>query len=232
MPVTGGKVGTTYKARQFLTAPDGNPDRAHFWWRVVFPRADALSLLAPGARARAGEHDPWQTFERHAAEVPASEPLARAQYVDVKTFLADGILPKVDRATMAHALEARSPFLDHRLLELGLALPARAKVRGATQKVLLRRLMQGRLPATTLGQPKRGFNGPVSAWLRGPLREIAHDLLAPAALRDTGLFEPASVARLWAAHERGWQDQGLRLWTLFVFMVWWQAVGREAPGRA
>ncbi len=228
-PVTARKVGASYKLRQFFTAPDANPDRAHFWWRVLFPRAEALGLLSPDVRAAVGTHDPWHTFAQHAAECPTADPLARAQYVDLKTFLADNILAKVDRATMAHALEARAPFLDFRLMELALALPSRAKVRGLTQKVLLRRLLRDRLPAAILAAPKRGFNAPVSAWLRGPLRELGQELLASDALRETGLFDPAPVAALWAAHERGWQDQGFRLWGLVSFMVWWQTAMRRPP---
>jgi asparagine synthase (glutamine-hydrolysing) len=191
---------------------------------VVFPPADASAVLGADLRAAVAAHDPFHTFADYAAELPDAPPLARAQYVDIKTFLADNILVKVDRATMAHALEARSPFLDYELVEFAAGLPDRAKVRGLTQKVLLRRLMRDRLPASTLRQGKRGFNAPVSAWLRGPLRGLVEELLSSRSLRDAGLFDPVPVAELWRAHARGYTDHGLRLWALVTFMLWWQAV--------
>jgi asparagine synthase (glutamine-hydrolysing) len=229
LPVTPRKVGFSYKLRQFLTVPSDDGDRAHFWWRVVFPPAGARAILFSDLRRGVQDHDPFETFAAHAVALGQRDSLSRGQYVDLKTFLSDSILVKVDRATMAHALEARSPFLDFRLIEWALSLPDRLKVHGSEQKVLLRRLMRNRLPGSTLRQPKRGFNAPVSAWLKGPLREMATELFASASLRSVGLLDPSAVASVWTAHLRGWQDQGFRLWVLFTFLVWWHNVARQRP---
>src|SRR4029078_13543778 len=115
-------------------------------------------------------------LEPHLAPAP-KDPLARALYLDLKTWLADDGLVKVDRMSMAHGLEVRCPLLYHRVLELAARLPSRLKLDGTRSKVLLRRVAERRLPPEILARPKRGFAPPVSRWLRGELHGFARTLL-------------------------------------------------------
>jgi asparagine synthase (glutamine-hydrolysing) len=158
-------------------------------------------------------------------------------------YLPDDILVKADRMSMAHSLEARVPFLDRALVELAARLPSDLKLRRFTKKYVLKRALRRHVPAEILRAKKRGFNVPVPAWLRGELSEMMQDVLAPAALRRVGLFEPAYVQRLIDEHVGMRFDHSRPLWTLLVFMIWheeWQrkraAVGRDpmpslAPAR-
>jgi asparagine synthase (glutamine-hydrolysing) len=217
------KVGLAYKVRQFLSHAHRSPEEAHYGWRVLFEDAERRALLAD----RAGGYDPFQSYREAYERVKAGDPLNRALYVDLNTWLADDILTKVDRASMAVGLEARVPFLDVDLLEFTMRLPPSLKMRGLRRKVVLRRAMAGRLPDFVLKRKKSGFNAPVSDWLRGALRGLAQDLLArPSALVDV---EHPVVTRLWRAHLGGQEDHGFRLWSLVSLLLWEREVLRAAP---
>src|SRR5207248_8858344 len=114
-----------------------------------------------------GGSDPLAGFRRACAAGPSADPLDRAMYVDVKTYLVDDIMTKVDRMSMAVSLEAREPLLDHRLLEFAATVPSALKLRGGRSKYLLRRLVERRLPASIVNRPKHGFTAPIAVWLRG-----------------------------------------------------------------
>jgi asparagine synthase (glutamine-hydrolysing) len=129
------------------------------------------------------------------------------------------MLAKVDRATMRSGLEARVPFLDRALLEWALVQPGRYKVRGATGKRLVRAALQPTLPRTAAA-PKRGFSPPVGAWLRGPLRSLVLDTLAPAAVARRGLLRPDVVERLVLAHMSGRADRSRQVFTILALELW------------
>jgi asparagine synthase (glutamine-hydrolysing) len=133
---------------------------------------------------------------------------------------------KVDRMSMAHALEVRCPLLDHRVVEFAARVPSRLKMAGARTKVLLRRVAGRLLPAEILARPKRGFAPPVSRWLREDLRDMAHDLLLGPDALGRALFEPREVRRLLADHEARRLEAGWAIWTLLMLEVW----GREVAG--
>ena len=138
------------------------------------------------------------------------------------TYLPDDLMAKVDIASMAHGLEARSPFLDHRIVEFAAGLPIAEK----TSKRLLKRRFAGRLPPEILSRPKMGFGVPLSDWFRGPLRELARDHLS----RDRGYFRLEAVRRLLDDHVAGRADHGFRLWALVVLEAW-HRVYIDASGR-
>jgi asparagine synthase (glutamine-hydrolysing) len=120
---------------------------------------------------------------------------------------------------MASSLEARSPFLDHHLMEFAARLETRHKRRGRTGKVALRRLARGWLPDEVIDRPKRGFGVPMANWLRGELRPLARELLTDATARRRGWFRPDSVDHLLGAHDRG-DDHSTRIWNLLVLEAW------------
>ena len=142
-----------------------------------------------GAGRRASTRS--SAWRARCAETAGAEPLARLQDVDIGTYLVDDLLVKTDRASMAHSLEVRVPFLDPVVAELALALPTSQKVLALAKKRLLRRAAVGLVPRAIVHGPKRGFSIPAAAWLRGELRPFARDVLSPDALRRDGFFRPA-----------------------------------------
>jgi asparagine synthase (glutamine-hydrolysing) len=140
--------------------------------------------------------------------------------VDVDTYLAGDLIPKVDIATMAYALEARSPFLDHELMQLAASIPADLKVRGSQKKWILREALRGWLPGDLLDRPKQGFSVPLSAWLRTDLRSWAHDVLLDPGTLGRGYFRPEAVQGLLDRHEAGADADDQRIWSLLMLELW------------
>jgi asparagine synthase (glutamine-hydrolysing) len=146
--------------------------------------------------------------------------LHRMMYWDSRTYLPDDILCKVDRASMACSLEARAPFLDHRLYEYVASLPDNYLIRGGQTKWLLRQVLKTRVPETLTARPKSGFGIPIGEWLRGPLRDWAEDLLDAKTLGETGVFDVQSVQHLWNEHVSRRHDWQYDLWTILMFEAW------------
>jgi asparagine synthase (glutamine-hydrolysing) len=173
--------------------------------------------------------DPLEPFRRAYARASAADPLNRILYVDLKTYLADDILVKVDRMSMAHGLEVRAPFLDHRLVELVAGLPGAAKVSAAATKPLLRALLDGAVPRAAWDRPKHGFEAPVGEWLRGaPLRDFAEDLLFSSSGLSTRLLDRRALGALWQTHVTGRADHRHELWMLVMLETWHRRHARRA----
>jgi asparagine synthase (glutamine-hydrolysing) len=165
------------------------------------------------------------TREYHAAE--ASDPLDRMLCADYATRLPEHTLMLTDRMTMAHGLEARSPYLDHELVELVASFPAEMKVKGRRLKVLLRRLARGYLPEAAVRRPKQGFMLPVAQWFRGELHPLLRRALLDSHFVRTGLFRREAVERLLDEHLKQRADHHVRLWMLLNLEVWWQLFGER-----
>jgi asparagine synthase (glutamine-hydrolysing) len=135
--------------------------------------------------------------------------------------MAEDILTKVDRASMAVSLETRAPFLDPRIGEFAASLPLEYKLKGNKGKYILKRAVEDLLPRSILTRSKKGFGIPIAAWLKGRLNPLMHDLLTPERLRDQGLFEAGPVQELISEHEKGIASHHKQLWTLLVFQLWY-----------
>jgi asparagine synthase (glutamine-hydrolysing) len=151
---------------------------------------------------------------RHSSE------LDRLLYLDLKGYLGEGVLSKVDRASMACSLEVRVPLLDRRLVDLAASFPTDLKLRRFTTKYVLKRAARDLLPREILNRRKKGFGLPLGRWFRGELEAILRDACSPEALRRFGLFRPEAVERLLDEHREGRRDHRKKLYTLLAFQVW------------
>jgi asparagine synthase (glutamine-hydrolysing) len=140
--------------------------------------------------------------------------------VDEQTYLPDDLLFKADIATMAHSLEGRAPMLDHRFVEFAASLPVHLKIRGGRTKVALRELLRGSVPQSIVDAPKRGFQPPLAAWIRGELRPMAYDVLLSPTARGRGYFVPGRIQRLLDDHCERRADHAQAIWTLLMFETW------------
>jgi asparagine synthase (glutamine-hydrolysing) len=218
LPSSSGRVSLDYRAKRFVRASALPPLERHHGWKEIFSAEQRAGLLT--ADWRGNGTDPLETWRRRFAETEGAPLLARLQDVDLGIYLADDLLVKTDRMSMAHSLEARVPYLDPVVSELALALPTSLKVRGLTKKRLLRQAAGPLIPTSIARARKRGFSIPAAAWLRGELQPLARELLAPERTRGQGYFEPSVVTRLLDDHVARRQDYSRQLWGLMSFSLW------------
>jgi asparagine synthase (glutamine-hydrolysing) len=177
-------------------------------------------LLTAEARARVAPEVSAEPLRRLIREGAPPDYVSTLQYLDVRTYLPDDILTKVDRASMLVSLEARVPLLDHVLMEFLATMPSGLKLRNGTGKAILKTLMASELPADMLRRPKMGFGVPLGAWFRRELADYARDVLLGRRTRERGLFDARVVAGLLDEHQRGGRDRSSQLWTLMAFEEW------------
>lgn len=199
----------------------GADDIEDVYGRLVSHVPDPAALV-PGAV------EPPTLLDRREDWPVLDDPIERMMYLDAMTYLPDDILTKVDRASMAVSLEARVPYLDHRVVAFAWSLPLAMKVRGGEGKWLLRRLLHRYVPSELVERPKMGFGPPIGSWLRGPLRPWAEELLDGPRLHAEGVFDVAAVRSLWAEHVSGRGDHQYELWDLLMFQQW--LASTTAPG--
>ena len=184
-----------------------------------------FQLLQPDIQRQLGDYDSLDVLREYYDKADTDDLLSRVQYVDIKTYLTDDILAKVDRASMAVSLESREPLLDYRLVEFAWTLPLSMKVRGGRGKRALRRVLYRYVPEALIERPKMGFGIPLEAWLRGRLRDWAESLLDPAAIRAQGLLDPAPIRAKWEEHLAGRANWHYHLWAVLMLQAW-LAAGR------
>jgi asparagine synthase (glutamine-hydrolysing) len=218
MPVSHRKVSFDYKAKRFVHGALLPPLEAHFSWKVIF-NEDAKRSLYNGWKEN-GLEPSLGIFERYFQSPTDADVLSRLQYVDMKVYLPDDILVKVDRMTMAHSLEARVPFLDHSLVEFAASLPSHLRLKGLCKKYLLKKAVAGIVPRSILTGRKRGFNVPLPSWLIGPLKPAVLDILSPRRIRESGFLDERRIGALIADHLQKRADHSRQIWGLLVLMLW------------
>ncbi len=177
-------------------------------------------LLTPPARAQGSSQVTPDWFRRVAAESGAPDYVSSLQYLDIRTYLPEDILTKVDRASMLVSLEARVPLLDHLLMEYVATMPSALKLRDGTGKAVLKRVMADDLPAEILHRPKMGFGVPLETWFRRELADYTRDVLLDTRAEQRGIFEPRAVAALLDEHAAGRRDRSSQIWSLLCFEEW------------
>lgn len=217
------------RARRLLASVSARPELSYARTISYFTPEERWPLYNEGMRAAVAGSDAYQAVLRRFAESDAPDLLGQTLYADLMTYLPDDLLAKVDIASMAHGLEARSPFLDHELVEFAARLPSSLKLGMSGGKRLLRKVMAARLPDRILRRRKRGFGVPIGRWLRGELRSLLSDLLlAPdAAIRE--FLQPAEVRRICEQHWSGRRDRSMQLWALMMLELWLREVVRVSP---
>ena len=190
-----------------------NPQPDAIYRRLVSQWERPEEVAAAGREPRGPMWDP--TIARDFRDL-----VPRMQFLDMITYLPDDILTKVDRATMAVVLEGRVPLLDHRVVAYSWSLPLEFKLRGGRSKWLLRQVLDRYVPRSLIDRPKMGFGVPIDAWLRGPLREWAESLLAPARLASDGFVRVEPVRRAWREHLEGSRNWQYPLWTVLMLQAW------------
>jgi asparagine synthase (glutamine-hydrolysing) len=179
--------------------------------------AQRQRLFSPAFRRELQGYQAVEVLRRHAAVAPTDDPLSLVQYLDMKTYLVGDILTKVDRASMAHALEVREPLLDHELMGWVSGLPVDLKLNGTEGKYLLKKAMEPYLPHDVLYRKKMGFSVPLAAWFRGPLAATIRGVVLGEQLASTGLFNQAYLREVVEAHQSGRRDCSVILWTVLMF---------------
>jgi asparagine synthase (glutamine-hydrolysing) len=217
---TAAKRGAANVVRRFLDGGAYPEGLEHARWLAFLTARERQALYTDGFRAALGAYDPLQQVVEQLERAPYRDRLARQLYVDLKTYLPDDILVKVDRMSMAVSLEARPPLLDHVFVERVAAIPSRLKLRGVTRKHIFKKAMAPILPAGVLARRKEGFSIPMKAWLRRELRPLMADVLSPAAVKRAGYFQWPYVERLMTEHVAGRENHAHRLWGLMVFHLW------------
>jgi asparagine synthase (glutamine-hydrolysing) len=232
LPASGRVDSTLNRARRIArTLPLGEAER-FLAYSTYLDGLERDDLYTPAMWEQVGESPAAEFVTDAWREASGESPLDRMLEVDVRTYLPGDLLVKMDVATMAHSLEARSPLLDHHLMQFAASLRPELKVSGTEKKVALRAAMRGRLPDAILDGPKQGFEVPLREWLRTDLRELVGDMLLSGPATTRGYFDQAHVQRLVADHLSGRGDNARRLWTLLVFELWHQRAADRAPVEA
>ena len=208
------------RLREFLSASGETWQRAYTGWVSYFSPAMRGELYTPEFRAAVGGHAGEQFLDGLFSRVADCHPLDQASYVDLHSFLPNNLLRYGDRMSMAHALEVRLPYTDHRLVEFGLRLPVEQKLHGRTGKYVLREAMRPLLPAEILERPKLGLNPPLGIWLRRELAPLVAHYLSRESVELRGWFQPAAVERIVREFQTGRRDYSLHLWALLVLEEW------------
>jgi asparagine synthase (glutamine-hydrolysing) len=213
------KKGLINKGKRFLEGAAHPASLGHARWRLFAAEAMQQELLTPEVR-RQLQRPRSAHIDALFEKAGAREPIARCLYVDLKSYLCDNILTKVDRMSMAVSLEARVPYLDKDLVALAFQVPDALKVARGETKILLKEVAARLLPRQCIYRPKEGFSIPIKNWLRQELRPLLEELLSPSRLAAGGLFEPRCVARLKAEHLGGRANHSHILWGLMIFEAW------------
>ena len=206
-----------FRAKTTLQALARNSVEAYFHSVSLMNDEMRGQLFTAGFQRDLQGYRALEVMQRHADRAPVQGGLSLIQYLDTKTYLPGDILTKVDRASMAHALEVREPLLDHPMLEWLSGLPEDFKLRGQEGKYVLKKALEPYLPDSILYRPKMGFAVPLANWFRGPLRKKLHSTVMGSRLAETGYLNPDFLKQMLEQHDSGLRDHSTPLWSVLMF---------------
>jgi len=206
-----------FRAKTTFEALARDTVEGYFHGVSLLSDAQRRQLFSPAFKRELQGYQAVEVLRRHAAVAPTDDPLSLVQYLDMKTYLVGDILTKVDRASMAHALEVREPLLDHELMGWVSGLPVDLKLKGTEGKYLLKKAMEPYLPNDVLYRKKMGFSVPLAAWFRGPLAATIRSVVLGERQASTGLFNQGFLRDVVEAHQAGRRDYSVILWTVLMF---------------
>lgn len=225
IPVSDEKIGLDYKITRMLQGSVLDPVQAHHFWNGTFSPGSRRLLLNLEGRRRLKAGEPLELPQSLISPGNGVGYLNRFLWLDQLYYLPDDILYKSDRMSMAHSIEVRTPFLDHRIVEFAARLPENLKIRGGQLKFVLRELMKNRLPPSVLHRPKEGFDIPAHDWLRTVLRPLLLDTLNERTVRQSGIFSWPAIEASIRAHMERRANLGYHLWGLLVLFLWMRRWG-------
>ena len=219
LPVSTKNLSFDYKAKRFVRASKYDTVTRHHSWFGSFSIDEQQNLLSKDVLSKTS-NDIYRGAKELLEICDAANEIEQMQFLDINFYMAEDILTKVDRASMAVSLEVRAPFLDPRVAQFAAGLPLEYKLKGNKGKYILKKAVEPLLPKAILQRPKKGFGIPIAEWLKQRLNPLMHDLLAPDRLKNQGLFDAAFVQKLIKEHETGAASHHKQLWTLLVFQLW------------
>ena len=220
LPVSDNNISFDFKVKKFLSGigyPDGIRNSI---WLGSFPFQENENVLSDEIRNQFNRDRLVEEISLYEKEYPLNDRMTKLQYLDLRLYLQEAILVKVDRASMACSLEVRAPFLDYELVEFVMGLPSRLKLKGFTLKYILKKAMKGWLPDEVINRPKKGFGVPIAKWVKGPLKGLFRDLLSSERIKREGFLNPEHVTTLLEDHLGNKRDNRKQLWTLLVWELW------------
>ena len=221
LPVSRGNLSFDYRAKRFVSGAGYPVAERHQRWMGSFSSEERMAVLSREVRGSLAALNGDSAVEDYGS----LDPLNQVLMIDMRMYLENDILVKLDRASMMASLEGRVPLLNNDFVAYATGLPLSLKLRGLRSKFLLKRALRGILPERILNRPKKGFGIPVAEWFRGPLREQMLSVLSPERIGSEGFFDPAAVGGLVGEHLAGRRDNRKQLWTLFAFELWYQGYG-------
>ncbi len=216
LPVSRDNLSFDFRAKRFVGGARYPVAERHQRWMGSFGPEERAALLSGDVREQLSRH----AADSAVGEAPLLDPLNHVLMMDMRMYLENDILVKLDRSSMMASLEGRVPLLNNDLVAYATQLPLNMKLRGLRSKFLFKRALRGILPDRILDRPKKGFGIPVAHWFRGPLKEQMLSVLSPERIAREGFFDPAAVGRLIEEHLDGRRDNRKQLWTLFAFELW------------
>ncbi len=224
IPPSSKKKGLINKVKRFVEGTALPEDLRHVRWMIFLQEAEKEQLYHPNMRSGIFEKDSYRFIRNHFQNIAyhKQDETNQQLYVDIKTYLVDDILVKVDRMSMATSLEARVPFLDYRFVELCASIPSHLKLNGRKTKYILKKSMEDLLPREILYRGKEGFSIPIKNWLKKELKPMMTDVLSAEKINREGFFDSQYVEKLKTEHIKGIKNHSHRLWALMVFGKWYE----------
>jgi asparagine synthase (glutamine-hydrolysing) len=220
LPVSDNNISFDFKVKKFLSGIGYSDSIRNFIWLGSFSFPDLLPVLSSEISPQFDRDRLMEEILAHERAFPLPDQTSLLQFLDLKLYLQEAILVKVDRASMACSLEVRAPFLDYEFVEFVTGLPSSMKLKGVTSKYILKMAMESFLPKEVIYRKKKGFGVPIAKWVKGPLKELFGDLLSPDRIGREGFLNPKYVTHLLQDHLVNKRDNRKQLWTLLVWELW------------